>query len=228
MGVIIRQTPIIISASYTSEVPFSKKVYFAEVLFDFDDELFPNIDRPLIGSKAIYKLISDGIHEPTFSREFTLDPLSGVYNKEQGATNIITFRYDGVNYWYNINSYTDVDETPYAVGDYGLDSSVIVVATHNVVASTFRNEEDDVVVQVSVYDVISSVHYVGAGQLFYRIRLQGAPTWIESYNAKDAKWEGTCNDLGPQIFEVQVTDGVLTSDSCVSQVTFEDTNLLCS
>lgn len=50
----------------------------------------------------MYRLIGDGVHTPTFSG-FKKNSGSGNFDATSGRLNLITFIYDGVDYWYSIN-----------------------------------------------------------------------------------------------------------------------------
>ena len=226
MPSIAKQPPIVKTSAYLTTVPFNSRLYLAEAELISNDVLSPDTDKPVLGAKTVYKLTGDGIHTPSFSG-FQRNQGSSDYDKQEGVINIITFTYDGEYFWYSITAYATLDAPPYAVGDYGLDDSVIVAATHNVVAALYL-EDLTPTGYVSVFDLLSSVHYKGIGQLHYYIRFNGDIEWISSPNAKDAKLVVDCADLGAWVVEVMVGDGFLMSEVVTATCTFQDPNNLCS
>ena len=64
------------------------------------DTWTPNTYDPLVGGGAIYRIIGDGSHSPTFSGFYASG--SGAYDPTLNAVNLITFLYDGISYWYTI------------------------------------------------------------------------------------------------------------------------------
>lgn len=226
---IIRQIPTTKIANYSPVVQFQKEFVIIEHTLIANDLFVPDKTKLLIGAKTVYKLIGDGIHTPSFSNDFIADPLSSEYNRLEDAVNIVTFIYDGIAFRYSVTSYTSIDLPPYAVADYDLDDTVIAVGLHRVIAAMFTNSENDIVGQVSVFDIISSVHYTGVLPLQYGIRLPDYPgsDWVWSPNAKDAKALVDCLGLGQWTVEVQITDGVISSDVVTSAVTFQDNTLIC-
>jgi hypothetical protein len=54
------------------------------------------------GFGAIYRLTGDGSHVPGFDPAFKRSSSSGDYVSTSGELNLITFLFDGVDYWYNI------------------------------------------------------------------------------------------------------------------------------
>jgi len=227
MAIRIRKTPTTRTIPYSPAVNLSKELLLVEHTLITSDILYPDTSSLLIGGECIYKLTSDGIHYPEFSREFELKAGSQVYNKIAGAVNIIRFEYDGISFRYSITSYTSVDLPPYAVADYGLDDTVIVVAAHNVTVPIFLFDGDNIA-QITVFDLLSSVHYLGERPLLYSIQRDGDQDWVTSDKAKEAKILLDCNDLGQQVFNIKVGDGLLESMPVQCSIVVKDTNLLCA
>lgn len=223
-----KQPPIVKTSPYTAIVPFDSKLYFAQGILTANDVLSPKLTQAKAGATAVYKLTGDGVHAPTFSSLFNKNLGSSDYDKQDGVINVITFTFDGVSFWYTLSAYATLDPPPYAVGDYGLDDTVIVVATHNVVAPLYRPALlAPPTGYVSVFDVLSSVHYKGIRQLQYSIRINGGTTWTTSPNAKDAKIVVDCDYLGAMLLDIRVGDGALMSEIVTARVTFQDTANLC-
>lgn len=88
--------------SYSTSVPFGSACSVVHHTPIADDELSPNTYAPLVGGGAIYVLTGNGINTPTFASTFSKNISSGDYVNTLGTINLITFLYDGVNYWYNI------------------------------------------------------------------------------------------------------------------------------
>ena len=57
---------------------------------------------PEPGYGALYRLIGDGTHTPTFSATFKKSSGSGDYVNILGVVNLVSFIFDGVDYWYSI------------------------------------------------------------------------------------------------------------------------------
>ena len=70
-------------------------IFFAIVLF------IPDTYDAVPGCGAIYRLVGDGSHSPTFTG-FNKSSSSGDYVNTLGTVNLVTFLYDGISYWYNI------------------------------------------------------------------------------------------------------------------------------
>jgi hypothetical protein len=160
-----------------------------------------------------------------------VDPGSIVYNKLAGAVNLVTFIYDGVAFRVTLTSYTDVEKAPYFVADYNLGAGVIVITTNhiNVPAYRFNPEmqlDEDASFQVSAFDALTSVHYLGDRPLTYSIMVPHSDPaeWISSNDPKEAKIEVGAYSLGRFDTLLKVTDGVLTSNTCVVQGIFLDPN----
>ena len=101
--------PAVETNSYREKVPFNFQCFICEHSLTASDTLTPvtttsahnEYQKPVPGARAIYRLIADGTHTPTFSGFKQLSP-SNDYVKTQGAVNIVMFLYDGVDHWYSI------------------------------------------------------------------------------------------------------------------------------
>lgn len=93
--------------TYNKVVPFFRFVTACEHTLITDDEISPlatNISGefgPVAGFGAIYRLIGDGSHTPTFSG-IKKSSASGDYDNTEGTVNLIVFLFDGSDYWYSI------------------------------------------------------------------------------------------------------------------------------
>lgn len=87
---------------YVSKVPFNRPCTITEHTIISSDVIVPDTkNSPIPGNGAIYRLIGDGTHTPTFTG-FQQSSASGVYDPTSGVLNLVTFLYDGVDYWYTI------------------------------------------------------------------------------------------------------------------------------
>jgi hypothetical protein len=93
---------------YTKDVPFYKPCFVCEHTLIANDELKPldvskvSADvKPVPGFGALYRLIADGTHAPTFSG---FKKIKGTedFDTTLDAINVISFTFDGVDYWYTI------------------------------------------------------------------------------------------------------------------------------
>jgi len=93
-------------SEYTTQVPFNLPCTTIQKTLTSDDELTIEPDdsyrRHIPGNGAIYRLYGDGSHAPTFASAFKKSGLSGDYVATAGTLNLITFLFDGVDYWYSI------------------------------------------------------------------------------------------------------------------------------
>lgn len=88
---------------YNPKIPFNNSCSICEHTLVSNDVLSPQTTPIVIpGFGAMYRLIGDGIHTPTFSG-FKKNSGSGNFDATSGRLNLITFIYDGVDYWYSIN-----------------------------------------------------------------------------------------------------------------------------
>ena len=91
---------------YSVYVPFHNTITVCEKVLQNNDTLYPEeITSDIVhlpGNGAIYRLIGDGTHSPTFAAPFKKSGSSGDYVATAGTLNLITFLFDGVDYWYNI------------------------------------------------------------------------------------------------------------------------------
>jgi hypothetical protein len=95
--------------AYHSKVPFFRLFTVCEHTLITNDELAPLVwagvsadANPVPGFGALYRLIGDGTHAPTFNSAFKQKDGSGTYDSTLNAVNLIKFWYDGVDYWYEI------------------------------------------------------------------------------------------------------------------------------
>ena len=97
------------AVGYNVKVPFDRSYVVCEHTLITNDELAP-LDpatvsgdaKPVPGFGAIYRLIGDGTHAPTFAAAFKKSSGSGDYDSTNGVVNLVTFLFDGVDYWYSI------------------------------------------------------------------------------------------------------------------------------
>lgn len=94
---------------YTTKVPFYNMCSVCEHTLTSNDELVPldhstvsGFAKPIPSYGAIYRLIGDGTHAPTFAATFKKSSASGDYDPTAGVLNLVTFLFDGVDYWYSI------------------------------------------------------------------------------------------------------------------------------
>lgn len=95
--------------AYSKAVPFHNMCSVCEHTLNSNDELAPldhtevsGYAAPVPGFGAIYRLIGDGSHSPTFDAAFKKSSGSGDYVNTLNTLNLITFLFDGVDYWYSI------------------------------------------------------------------------------------------------------------------------------
>ena len=101
----VQQTTVDITpglAVYSALVPFDKACTVVHATITADDEFLPDTNNPMLGGGAIYRLIGDGTHSPSFDATFKKSNASGNYDSTSGAINIVTFFFDGIDYWYSI------------------------------------------------------------------------------------------------------------------------------
>lgn len=95
--------------AYSKNVPFHNLCSVCEHTLTSNDELAP-LDhtaisaqaKPIPGFGAIYRLLGDGSHSPTFAAAFKKSSGSGDYVNTLGTLNLVTFLFDGVDFWYSI------------------------------------------------------------------------------------------------------------------------------
>jgi hypothetical protein len=93
------------SITYNATVPFHMACAVCEHTLITSDVLIPegtDIAEPIPSYGAMYRLIGDGSHSPTFDVLFKKNTSSGDYVATALTVNLITFIFDGVDYWYNI------------------------------------------------------------------------------------------------------------------------------
>ncbi len=101
------ETGIIINFSLV--VPFFRPYSIAQTYMELNSEFTPMTaanqpgeQYPVAGSGALYRVLGDGVHTPTFSSVFKKSSSSGDYVSDAHTLNLITFIYDGIDYWYSI------------------------------------------------------------------------------------------------------------------------------
>lgn len=91
---------------YTTSVPFHIPLSVCETTLESNDALAINAQtifkQHVPGYGAMYRLTGDGSHTPSFSATFKKSSSSGDYVNTNGVVNLITFVFDGVDYWYSI------------------------------------------------------------------------------------------------------------------------------
>jgi hypothetical protein len=93
------------SITYSATVPFHMACAVCEHTLITNDDLAPegtDIADPIPSYGAMYRLIGDGTHSPTFDSAFKKSSGSGDYVATALTVNLISFIFDGVDYWYNI------------------------------------------------------------------------------------------------------------------------------
>lgn len=88
--------------SYTNYVAFNYACIVVHHTLISNDTLEVDSYNAIPGGGAIYVVTADGTHSPTFSSTFKKSSSSGDYVPTLGTINLITFLFDGINYWYNI------------------------------------------------------------------------------------------------------------------------------
>lgn len=94
--------------TYATSVPFYKPFFVCEHTLDSNDTIIPLVvsnprdsKYPVPGYTTVYRLIGDGVHSPTFTG-FNKASGSENYDITLAAVNLVTFFFDGVDYWYTI------------------------------------------------------------------------------------------------------------------------------
>ena len=98
------------AAAYSRIVPFHNSCTVCEHTLVTNDVITPlsedlvasDVLKPIPGFGAMYRLIGDGTHSPVFSSTFKKSSSSGDYDSTEGALNLVTFIFDGVDFWYSI------------------------------------------------------------------------------------------------------------------------------
>ena len=88
--------------AYSVSVPFDIACTIVHATLDSNDTFVPNTLNPMPGGGAIYRLVGDGTHWPTFDDSFVKGGASGDFDNTAGVVNLITFLFDGIDYWYTI------------------------------------------------------------------------------------------------------------------------------
>ena len=104
-----KQIPVTQIGPYTVNVPFNLGVYVTEHTLTANDEFVPVIEanvpepyKPIPGYGAFYRIIGEGTFIPTFDASFKKSSASGDFDETLGVLNLITFLFDGFDYWYSI------------------------------------------------------------------------------------------------------------------------------
>jgi len=88
---------------YSLFVPFDLACSVIYHTLESSDEFIVDDTKPdEIGFGAIYHLVADGVHTPTFDSTFVKSSGSSDYDPTVGVHNLITFIYDGGFHWYSI------------------------------------------------------------------------------------------------------------------------------
>lgn len=95
---------------YSIEVPFHNSCSICEHTVVANDVLSPSLasessgaKQPVPGYGALYRLIGDGAHTPTFDAvNFKKSSASGNYDPTLNVVNLVAFLFDGAYYWYSI------------------------------------------------------------------------------------------------------------------------------
>jgi hypothetical protein len=105
----IKQTPIVEIGPYSRFVPFHLSTFVTEHTLTTNDEFVPvnyvgTPEKlvPVAGYGAFYRIIGDGAAIPTFDAAFKKSSASGDYDETIGVLNLITFVFDGFDFWYSI------------------------------------------------------------------------------------------------------------------------------
>jgi hypothetical protein len=240
------RNPITEIGDYSSVVPFNREFFVVEdKILTSNDILTPLTGSdaaianktPLPGATTIYRLIGNGVNEPTFDSAFS--SLTGYgYNKEAGAVNTIVMRYDGSAFFYTVLRETPTPVPPLIakddwVGDFGYGPGVLSLTInyntylgdilHTTVLGVGRKS-------ISVFDLIRSVHYTGADTLMYVIQKDGdAP--VGNIDPRLAVVDYDCTDVGiPINLTVFVAEsiGPLASQIYTIPTNLSDTALVCA
>lgn len=102
------RTPETRVVDYTTQVPFYRSLTIIEHTLVTNDEFTPDTGTgkpsmfiPIAGNGAWYRLTADGVHAPSFVG-FKKHSASGDWVSTIDTLNIISFLYDGADYWYTI------------------------------------------------------------------------------------------------------------------------------
>lgn len=117
---------------------------------------------------------------------------------------------------------------PTIIVDKGLGSSILQIICKDLRVTLGGTNALTGLSRVSAFDVLASIHYVGAGPLEYFFRVKGDLVWSSSTDPSLAYRDLGCNEVGQQVTEVYVTDGSISSPISEPRVTVEDTNMICA
>jgi hypothetical protein len=206
----IQTNTIVEQGPLTTTVPLNRRLYVANTTLDANITLVPavnlgtpEINRPVAGSKTIYKITGDGLHSVRFSSLFKNKVGSKMFNPTAGYINVIEFEYDGEDAWYTISADAARWEI---INDYGYDpGSITLVGIASMAGVVDAND----VLTVSVKEILTRIHYVGSLPLTYTIE-SGAQS-VSDTDPESAllTWSGA--SLGANVVTITVTDGVLSS-----------------
>lgn len=102
--------PVTQIGPYITSIPFNTGMYIVtDYILDSNDTLepltqsgTPELYVPVPGYGAIYRLVGDDTHIPVFGAPFKKSSGSGDYDETLNVVNLVTFLFDGVDYWYSI------------------------------------------------------------------------------------------------------------------------------
>jgi hypothetical protein len=105
-----KQIPVTLVGPYSPNVPFHLGMFVTEKnKLTTNDAFLPILpigvieaQKPVPGYGAIYRVYGNGVAIPTFGSPFKKSSGSGNYDETDGVLNLITFMFDGVDYWYSI------------------------------------------------------------------------------------------------------------------------------
>ena len=238
------RNPITEVGPYSRVVPFNREFYVAESqILTSNDILEPLAGSeaaiankvPIIGATTIYRLIGNGVNEPSFSSDFSSVTGYG-YNKEVGAVNVIVMWFDGSSFLYKVLRETPTPEIPFLgkdqwVADFGLGADTL-----SLVINYFSYLGDIMPTgvlgqgrkRVSAFDFIRSVHYTGTEPIIYSISRDGGDS-VENTDPKLAYVDYDCMDVGQLstiLVYAYVMDGPVSQPYFI-QVMVQDTMLVC-
>lgn len=94
---------------FSINVPFYRPCSIAQAYMEANSVFAPITPAgvagefyPVPGYGTMYRVLGDGVSTPTFSATFKKSSSSGDYVNTAHTLNLISFLFDGVDYWYNI------------------------------------------------------------------------------------------------------------------------------
>lgn len=204
-------------------VPFHRTSYSAEGIVTANLTFKPVISqgteeslKPIPGNTATYTLVGNGVAGISFDSLFIKHPDSMDFNNTNGVVNRIEFLFDGVSFWYTLTTSTAAQWLE-LVGDFGYGPDLIVITGAECTIKDFMYNGLPSV-QVTAFDLLTSVHYLGSDPLTYEISIDDA-TWFSNTDPRKAVLELDATYAGAQDIYVRVTDGDLTSLSLIVPIT---------